>query len=105
MEAPNLDYIKKLSGGDSVFEKKLISVIKEEFPVERDQFEANIKAKDFLAAAQNVHKIKHKISILGLEESYRLADDFEEGLKRSDIKGSKDFIAVLDRISAFLEHI
>ncbi len=105
MEAPNLDYIKKLSGGDSEFEGKLISVIKEEFPKERIEFENNLDKNDFLATAQNVHKLKHKFSILGLEQSYQLADEFEEDLKNSVIERSDEFNAVLDRISAFLEQI
>lgn len=105
LEAPNLDYIKKLSGGDTEFEQKLISVIKDEFPGERAEYDANIDNKDYLMAAQNVHKLKHKFSILGLEQSYRLAEQFEDDLKNSVIERSEAFNTVLYRISAFLEQI
>ena len=35
MNKPNLTYINKLSGGDKAFEEKIISIIKEEFPIEK----------------------------------------------------------------------
>ena len=31
MEAPNLNYVRALSGGDKLFENKLITIIKREF--------------------------------------------------------------------------
>ena len=105
VEAPNLNYIKKLSAGDLAFEEKIISVIKDEFPKEKELYLTNLGVKDFQAAAQNVHKLKHKFSILGLEQSYQLAEEFEEDLKSSEIFRSDDFNAVLDCISAFLEQI
>ncbi|NNL79984.1 MAG: Hpt domain-containing protein [Flavobacteriaceae bacterium] len=105
MEAPNLNYIKKLSGGDSDFEDTLISVIKMEFPIECEAFKENISQNNYQEAAQNVHKLKHKISILGLERSYFLADEFENDLKNEDPSRKGEFDEVLNHISAFLETI
>ena len=34
MKSPNLNYIRELSGGDQNFEKKIIDIIKKEFPEE-----------------------------------------------------------------------
>ena len=42
-EAPNLNYIKQLSGGDKDFEKQLIEVIKDEFPLEKKEYYNNLK--------------------------------------------------------------
>ncbi|NNK73457.1 MAG: Hpt domain-containing protein [Flavobacteriaceae bacterium] len=105
MELPNLNYIRKLSGGDSNFEQKLIDVIKMEFPSECAEFKDNIDQNNHLEAAQNVHKLKHKISILGLEQSYLLADEFENDLKNDDPSRLVEFDEVLNQISAFLETI
>jgi HPt (histidine-containing phosphotransfer) domain-containing protein len=105
VEKPNFTYINNLSGGDADFRLKLLAVIKEEFPQERLEFESNMAIPNFMAAAQNVHKLKHKFSILGLEQSYHLADVLEEDLKHSKHDGLKSFIQILDEISAFLEQL
>ena len=68
MDAPSLIYINKLSNGDAVFSKKLITVMKAEFPIEKRLYNKNISLKRFKLAAENVHKIKHKISILSFEK-------------------------------------
>ena len=85
MEKPNLTYIQQLSGGDQSFEKSLINIIKEEFPIEKKSYLKNIKANNFKLTAGNVHKIKHKISIFGLEKDYELAVKFENQLLRLDL--------------------
>ena len=87
MEVPNLTYIDKLSGGDEAFKNKLISIIKDEFPDEKAVYEENIKSENFKLSAENVHKLKHKISILGLEKSYDVAVSFEENLLEGNTKG------------------
>ena len=81
MEQPNLSYVNQLSAGNSTFKEKLIAVLKEEFPNEKAVYLNNIHSKNYKEAAENVHKIKHKISILGLEKSYEVARAFENNLK------------------------
>jgi len=71
MEQPNLNYIRKLSGGDTDFEKQLFEVLKKEFPIERELFKNSIESDQFYEAAEIVHKLKHKFSILGLEKGYQ----------------------------------
>lgn len=102
MEQPNLTYINNLSGGDKAFEAKLIDIIKVEYPVERGVYIKNIENKNFIEAAQNVHKLKHKISILGLERSYEVANNFEENLKDNSLAGKEDFESILKIITNFL---
>jgi len=72
LEQPNFTYINSLSRGDKAFEAKLVAVIKAEFPVEKATYLRNIEDKNYKEAAENVHKLKHKISILGLEKSYEM---------------------------------
>lgn len=103
MEHPNLSYINELSGGDEDFKNKLIAIIKKEFPEEKATYIKNFEAKDFKASAENVHKIKHKISILGLENSYKIAGAFEDNLKENNVSGFEAFNEILQIITDYLE--
>ena len=105
MELPNLSYIEELSGGDKAFKDKLISVIKKEYPVEKAIYIENITMLNFQEAANNVHKLKHKISILGLEKSYEIANNFEIQLKENRLDGQDDFNTILQIITHFLKTI
>jgi HPt (histidine-containing phosphotransfer) domain-containing protein len=102
MNQPNLTYINKLSNGDKDFSKKLIEVIKFEFPTEKNIYYKHIISKKYKDASENVHKMKHKISILGYEKGYELASKHENNLKENNNKLEKEFEAVLSTISAFL---
>ena len=102
MGKPNLSYIKSLSGGDNAFEEKLISIIKLEFPGEKSIYYNNLKEKNYLKAANDVHKLKHKISILGLEKSYEIAADYENNLRQNNITLKDDFEDILKMITKFL---
>ena len=102
MEKPNLNYIKELSGGDVDFEESILNVLKKEFPIEYTLFNDNFKNGNYIEAANNVHKIKHKISILGLKKGLLLASEFEKSLKNNDIKLHQKFIKVLDKIHVYL---
>ncbi|GAL71522.1 Hpt domain-containing protein [Jejuia pallidilutea] len=105
MEQPNLSYIQSMSGGDKTFENKLISIIKSEFPKEKATYKTNIDSSNFKKAAENVHKLKHKISILGLEKSYEVAVEFENNLLENSTTGKKAFEAILQKMTDFLETI
>jgi len=103
METPNLSYVNKLSGDDEAFKEKLIKIIKFEFPLEKEVYLNNLKAKKHIVAAADVHKLKHKISILGLEKSYKIAEDYENNLKEDSLELKEEFDKILETISAFLE--
>ena len=102
IEEPNLSYINQLSGGDEAFKTKLITIIKTEFPQEKTIYFKNLTAKNFKEASENVHKLKHKISILGLEKSYAIAADFENNLKKNKEVGKEEFDNILQAITDFL---
>ncbi|BAO75960.1 histidine kinase [Winogradskyella sp. PG-2] len=105
MEQPNLSYIESMSGGDKAFEQKLIDIIKKEFPEEKKVYFDNVTAENFKEAAENVHKLKHKISILGLTKSYDVAAGYEFNLLDKSSIGKEDFESILQSMTDFLETI
>ena len=103
MEEPNLNYIKELSEGDQDFENKLIAVLKKELPLEFEEFQQNFEEKNFIKTAENVHKLKHKISILGLTKGYEEAALFEYDLKdHQDASRYESFVRVIKSMEDFL---
>ncbi|MCL5128191.1 MULTISPECIES: Hpt domain-containing protein [unclassified Algibacter] len=105
MEQPNQTYINSLSGDDEAFKQKLINIIKKEFPEEKQEYFDNYNAKNFTLAADNVHKLKHKISILGLEKSYDVAVAYEMNLLEGSTDQKDEFEAILNAITKYLEDI
>lgn len=101
MEQPNLDYINTLAGDDEDFKAILIKTIKTELPQEIEAYKGSYSAGDYKSSAGHVHKLKHKISILGLEKSYYLAADFEDQLKNNETSLAPDFEAVLYNMVTF----
>ena len=91
MEKPNLDYINQLARGDESIKNELIEVIKTEFPEEKKEYLNNLENKVFKKIEENVHRLKHKISILGLEKSYEAANEFEHNLREQSLEGQKEF--------------
>jgi HPt (histidine-containing phosphotransfer) domain-containing protein len=105
MEQPNLSYIQSMSRGDQAFEQKILDVIKKEFPEERDIYFNNLKNNNYKLTAENVHKLKHKISILGLEKSYAVAVAFENDLLEGNTALHKEFESILNTITNYLEQL
>lgn len=106
MEQPNLNYIKELSEGDVIFETKLISILKKELPEEFEEYSQNFEEKNFKKTADSVHKLKHKISILGLVKGYEIASKFEQDLKmRGEITLHESFIKVIETMLGFIKSL
>lgn len=101
-EQPNLSYIHQLSGGDQAFEEKLMAVVKKELPQEVEIYHKSINSENFREAALIVHKLKHKISILGLEESYRFAEIYEDELRDDRNKKQAEFENILQTMLSFI---
>ena len=104
MEKPNLEYINQLARGDESIKKELIDVIKSEFPEEKQDYNS-LENKDYKKIEENVHRLKHKISILGLEKSYKTANEFEHNLRELNLNKVEDFERILVVISAYLKTI
>lgn len=105
MEQPNLSYIQSMSRGDKVFEQKILDIISKEFPQEKEIYLNNFKNKDYKLTAENVHKLKHKISILGLEKSYAVAVAFENDLLEGNITLHQEFESILNNITNYLQKL
>ena len=105
MEKPNLDYINQLARGDDSIKNELIEVIKAEFPEEKKEYYENLDNKIFKKIEENVHTLKHKISILGLEKSYERANEYEHNLRELNLDGEEDFEQTLKAISDYIETI
>jgi HPt (histidine-containing phosphotransfer) domain-containing protein len=104
-EEPNLDYIDQLARDDDAVKQMLIDVLKNEFPTEQQEYYDSLAEKDFKKLASNVHRMKPKISILGLEKNYKLANDYEHNLKNNNLEGFEGFEELLQLISSFLKTI
>ena len=102
MEQPNLNYINELSGNDESFKQKMIGIVKLELPLEIETYKMYIKKKDYKTTAEMVHKLKHKISVLGLEKSYYIAEKFEDNLKQGSTELKTEFENVLHLMQKFV---
>lgn len=105
MEQPNLNYIDELSGDNLEFKTKLIGILKKELPEEIEGYTNEIQNVNFSAAAQSVHKLKHKISILGLEKSYYIAEEYENNLKNNSTSLDADFENILKIMQDFVDRL
>ena len=104
-QQPNLNYIHDLSGDDKEFEKKFINVLKEEIPLEKQEYVNAITSKDYKATAAIVHKLKHKLNILSLSDDYKLAVTYEENLKIEDCSLKDKFLIILNKIELYIKNL
>ncbi|OIQ20171.1 MAG: histidine kinase [Flavobacterium sp. MedPE-SWcel] len=103
MEQPNLNYIDELAGNDDDFRAKLVNTIKRELPNEVTEYKNTINNSDFLTAANHVHKLKHKISVMGMEKSYYIAEEFEHNLKNHSADLRLEFENILTTMQNFAD--
>ncbi len=105
MENPNENYIKELSGNNLEFRAKIISVLKKELPEEISAYKENIKANNHQLAASSVHKLKHKISVLGMEKSYYIAEELEINLLKQSTNLQAEFENILYAMQQFVDQL
>lgn len=103
MEQPNSEYINQLSGDNEVFKAKIIGILKKELPEEVTIYQSQIQNQNLKLAAESVHKLKHKVSILGLEKSYYIAEEYEENLKANSTTLLPDFEIILKAMQEFVD--
>lgn len=102
MEKPNTNYVDQLSGANNEFRNKLIAILKRELPDEINAYKVQLERGNFTTAAQIVHKLKHKISILGMEKSYYLAEDYEDNLVQNCTLLQNEFESILESMQEFV---
>lgn len=105
MEQPNIDYILKLARGEESIKLKLIKVLQYELPIEIEAYFENIKSNQWQQTAFHVHKIKHKIAILGLEENYAIAEKYETQLAENKKDLQTDFENTLTLMQNFVNSL
>ncbi len=98
-----MDYIDNLCGDNTEFREKLVNILKSEFVEEVLEYNNYLKTSDYKKAAGIVHKLKHKISLLGLEKSFYLAEQFEVNLNNKNISLQDDFENILAIMQKFVK--
>jgi len=105
MEQPNLNYINQLCGDDNAFKNKLIAIIKKELPIEIASYQKSMEDLNYKNAAEHVHKLKHKISLLGLEKSYYFSEEYENNLLCGTDKSKNEFETILQSMHDFVNKL
>ncbi len=104
-EIPNFSYIDKLARGDTLFAKNLLDIIRKELSTEITTYQLHLKNDDFNKTADTVHKLCHKIGILGLETGYKTAREYEKALLEKNLSLKLDFERILDAMVLFIEKV
>jgi len=102
---PNSEYIDKLSGSDGEFRARLIELLKQEWPLEVDEYRIQVKEQNWEKAGAAVHKLKHKISIFGLEDGYQVARELEYQYKENQDTPREAFDLVVEVITQYLDKL
>lgn len=105
MEKPNIEYIVKLAGNEESVRLKLIRVLKYELPIEIEAYSASIALNNWQQAAFYVHKIKHKVAILGLTRTYHMSEKYEIQLSDNRRELQKDFENALSVMQNFVNNL
>jgi hypothetical protein len=100
MEIPNIEYINKLSRNDEAIKQKFIRILKDELPIEIDAYYVSLHLNKWGQTKECIHKLKNKIAILGLENSYYLADEYE----KSEQSSRKDLQIVFEKTLTLMHH-
>jgi altronate dehydratase len=101
-EEPNLIYLNNLSDGDETIKNKLLLILKEEFVQEIEIYKLNVINNNLISAAENVHKIRHKIGFLGMEKAYDLSNQYEHNLRNNSNELKNEFEIILEVINEFV---
>jgi hypothetical protein len=104
-ELPNLSYVTSLVGDDFDFKLKFLNIIKAEFPPELGKYLFHIRNDEPRAAAEYVHKLKYRISALGMDRAFSLAEKHEERLCLGDGSLDFEFKRVLKKIDKYLKKV
>ncbi|MAU16983.1 MAG: histidine kinase [Muricauda sp.] len=104
-ETPNLEYVDKLAEGDEAFRQKFIAILKEELPKEKIEYHDTIKSSLLQEASEHVHKIKHKLNVLGMHNAYTMAVQHENELRNGEQSFKEEFLSILNDVEHYLKTI
>lgn len=105
MEKPNIDYINKLSRNNEDIKQKFIAVLKFELPIEIDAYYTSFQLKKWKKTAECIHKLKNKIGILGLENGYQQADEYEKNVRNSNVDLREAFEKTLNLMQCYVNSL
>lgn len=100
---PSLDYLHELAPHDEGFRNRLLNVLVTEFPGEFESYSNAVEKQEWKAAVTYLHKLKHKIGILGMPELHALAELHEVDLENGSLPLHKQVMAGLQIIDQFLK--
>lgn len=104
-ESPNLSYINKLSRGDTLFVQNLMDIIKKELSRDSATYHSDLKEGNFIKSAEHVHKLAHKIRILGFKKGYKIAEQYSADLLKRNLKLKLDFENILKTMLLFVKNV
>lgn len=104
-ESPSLSYVKEIAGDDVDFAKRYIALLKEEFSWEVGMYLRYIERHEPREAAEMVGKSKYKLSMLGLEQAFTFAVNYERDLQQGDTTRDTEFRKILKSVNDFLMKI
>ncbi|MBN3582452.1 Hpt domain-containing protein [Algoriphagus aestuarii] len=102
MDNPSLVYLHSLSNGNESFKNRIIQLFIEELPEELSLYEKALSSKNLFWASEIVHKIKHKIAFLQMEESLEVSEKHELALREGKLKYQREFLDIISKILKFL---
>lgn len=73
----NLDKVNEMAEGDQDFITSVISVFLEEVPMDMEDLEKAIEARDYENVYKLAHKIKPNVDLLGMEQTRATALEIE----------------------------
>ena len=104
-EMPNLIYIRKVAKGDHSFTRNLIAVIKRELSGDAAAYRLHLKNQSFRQSSDYVHKLCHKIRILGLEKGHKIAEEYRADLLENNLKLKSEFENILTSMLLFIKKV
>lgn len=105
-ETPNLSYVVELVGTEDFdFERKFVDLLKIEFTSDLGKYLYHIKIDEPRAAAEIVHKLKYKFSVLGMQNAFEFAEKHKERLHCGDMGLVDPFKRILKTVSLFLHTV
>lgn len=102
MENPSLNYLKNLSGGNKVFERKIFKIFLDELPQEFSSYQQAIDSKNYFNAAEIVHKMKHKIAFFEMEKALNAVEKHENALRKGKLNNQEEIQDIVTKLLKFL---
>lgn len=102
MEEPNLSYINNIAKGNDDFKNEFIVMVSDELNDDIKEYYNHLEKEDLKMTKVYVHRIKHKMSILSLEKSYEITNNYENNLRDHNFEGQEYFESMLPVMVNFL---